>query len=86
MRIIRDVVADVTKDGQVIHSGVRVMLDDQRRLAVFEGKSKNPPVAVYADGEVQFTVTGSCSACKGYPPRMSMVRIWEQAERQAASA
>lgn len=84
MRIIRDTFGDVQRDGQTIHTSVRIMVDDQHRTAVFEAKTA--PVAVYDDGEVTYTSQRKPCACKGDPPRMTLMRLWDAAERQAARA
>lgn len=80
-RPVKYVVGDVSKDGTVIHANVSIMTNDQGRLAVFSGKAKNPPIATYSLDEVTYRITGNCSACKGYPPKTTMWRIWDQQER-----
>lgn len=86
MRVIRDGIGNVYKDGQTLHSKVRVLQDDQGRVAVFDGKNQNPPIAVYEAGEVTFDRSGGCSTCQGWPARRSMQIVWERYERQAANA
>lgn len=84
MRVIKEGYGTVTKDGTVVHSNVRFLVDDQRRVAVFMGKAA--PVAVYADGEAEYQSLRKPCACKGDPPRMTLQRLWMDSERQAASA
>lgn len=84
MRVVKDGLGNVYRDGQTIHSGVRIMQDDQGRVAVFAGKTRTPPIAVYAAGEVTFDRSGGCSTCHGWPHQTAMKRIWEQHERVTA--
>lgn len=87
MRVIYDRLGDVyATDGSLLHSGVRILQDDQRRIAVFVGKRVAPPVAVYAPGEVSFTKGGKCSTCAGYPARKSMWVAWEKHDKQQVDA
>lgn len=83
MRIVKDIVGDVQAGGNTIHHNVRVLQDDKKRVAVFNGRGA--PVNVYGPDEVTFTITRRPCACKGDPGRITMMRLWEQAERAASA-
>lgn len=80
MRVIKDGLGNVYRDGVRVHTKVRVMEDDRHRVAVFADKTKSPPVAVYAEGEVTYDRIGGCATCQGWPPRQTMQRVWAQSE------
>lgn len=83
LRIIKDVLGDVSKDGAVIHRGVRIMLTGDGRVGVVDGKGTKAPEAVYAASEVTYTTKGACTPCQGYPSRTAMVRAWQKSEAEA---
>lgn len=83
MRVIRDGLGNVYKDGTRIHTKVRVMQDDTGRVAVFADKTRNPPIAVYEAGEVTHDKSGGCTTCQGWPPRQVMAKVWQQYEAAA---
>lgn len=80
MKIIKDQLGNVYKDGEKIHSQVRVMVNDRQQVAVFEGKTRTPPVAVYEPGVVTFDRSGGCSTCQGWPAQLAMRSVWERHE------
>lgn len=80
MKIIKDQLGNVYKDGEKIHSQVRVMVNNEGRVAVFTGKTRTPPVAVYSVDEVTYDRSGGCSTCNGWPAQLSMRSIWERHE------
>jgi hypothetical protein len=82
VRIVRDAFGDVSRDGTTIHTGVRILQDDKKRVAVFRGKAE--PVNVYEPDEVTFTVSRKPCACKGDPPKMTLMRLWDASERAHA--
>lgn len=84
MRVVREAVGDVLRDGTMVHSGVRIQQDDQGRVAVFSMAGRHAPIAVYAAGEVTYTITRKPCACKGDPPRTVLARLWDQSEKVAA--
>lgn len=86
MRIVKDGLGNVYRDGQVIHTQVRIMVDETKRVAVFDGKSRKPPIAVYAGDEVTFDRSGGCATCHGWPHQSAMKTQWQQYDRQAANA
>ena len=85
MRVIRDAVGDVTKDGSVLHSNVRFQMDDRKRVAVFpSAKTVSAPETVYATGEVETTVKRKPCSCKGDASRMRLTQAWMSADKVTA--
>lgn len=84
MRVIKDGFGTVTKDGAPVHTNVRFLVDDQRRVAVFTARAA--PTVVYGPGEVEYQSQRKPCACKGDPPRMTLQRLWMDSERAAARA
>lgn len=80
VRVIKDGLGNVYKDGTKIHTKVRIMQDDTGRVAVFADKTRNPPVAVYGAGEVTTDRSGGCTTCQGWPPRQVMQKVWQEYE------
>jgi len=75
VRTVSDVVGDITKDGQIIHTGVRIQKDSAGRVAVWVNGTSAPPV-VYAPDEVSYTVTRRPCSCKGDIPRLRLAMMW----------
>lgn len=81
MRVIRDVVGNVTKDGTTLHTNVRVLVDDKQRVAVFT--STSAPPTVYEAGTVEYTRTRTPCSCKGDPHKQVLGRLWAAKEAAA---
>lgn len=85
MRVIHDGFANITLNGERIHSQVRVLKDDQSRIAVFLSPTEGP-AHVYSLHDVAVTPTGGggCShpVCRGKASRMQLTRLWENAEKE----
>lgn len=75
VRTVSDVVGDVTKDGETIHTGVRVQKDTAGRVAVWVNGTSLPPV-VYPPDEVTYTVTRRPCSCKGDIARLRLAMMW----------
>lgn len=83
---VRDGFGDISKDGVALHNSVRFLVDTEgERLAVFPN-TKQPPSVVYALDEVTYTMLRKPCSCKGDAPKMSVYRLWDAADRQAANA
>lgn len=86
MRVIHDGFAHIDRDGQRIHTKVRVLRDDQSRIAVFLSPSSGP-AHVYSLADVTLTRTSaSCShpVCHGKANRAQLTRLWEASEKATA--
>lgn len=75
VRTVSDVVGDVSKDGTVIHTNVRIQKDTAGRVAVWVDGTGQPPT-VYAPGEVTYTVTRRPCSCKGDVPKLRLATMW----------
>ena len=85
MRVIRDAVGDVTRDGTVLHSNVRFQMDDKKRIAVFpSAKSVAPPSHVYEPNDVDGVVKRKPCSCKGDASRMRLTQAWMSADKGTA--
>lgn len=80
MRIIRSRFANVTHNGVQVHTGVRVIQDNQNRIAVFAPKSLDGPLAVYALADITLqTVSAPGCMCKE-PSQQQLGRVWAKSE------
>lgn len=78
MRVNRDVVANVTRNGETLYSSVRVLRDSAGRVAVFPDVKAAP--IVYPPGEVEFQPLRTPCSCKGDPPRVRLTQLWQRSE------
>lgn len=88
MRIIHDGFANIDAlDGTRLHSQVRVLKDDQSRIAVFLDPHAGP-AHIYSLHDVKVTVAGGggCShpVCRGKASKGNLTRLWEQSEKVTA--
>lgn len=83
MQVIGDQFAHIdSKDGQRLHTKVRILRDSTGRIAVFLSPTSGP-AHVYSLDDVTVTRTGAnCShpVCHGKATRMKLTRLWEQSE------
>lgn len=81
MKILRSRFANVIKDGERVHTQVRVLEDTTGRMAVFASKTQTGPLAVYAPGEVVLeTVSAPGCMCKE-SSQAQLARVWERSEQ-----
>lgn len=79
LSIKKDLVGNIIKDGQTIHTMVRAQVDRADRVAVFLDYTQ-PPV-VYGPGEVEYQQVRIPCSCKGDKGRQWVSRIWLNAEK-----
>ena len=83
MRVIGDQFADIdTTGGERLHTKVRVLRDDQNRVAVFLSPSAGPANVYSLDDVVVTRRSANCShpVCHGKATRMKLARLWETSE------
>lgn len=85
MRVIRDGVGDITKDGTIVHTNVRYQVDDTGRVAVWSNV-RGEPAFVYAPGEVEYKLTRKPCSCKGDASKMGLTRLWMNYDKALANA
>jgi hypothetical protein len=77
VRVIRDGVGNITQGDQTLHSNVRYQVDDKHRVAVFASSQVvGPPVAVYQEGEVLYTLLRKPCSCKKDAAKMRLTQAW----------
>lgn len=79
VRVNRDVIADVFKDGEQLHTNVRTMRSIDGRVAVFLDKT-GPPI-VYPPDTVEFTPKRTPCSCKGDVPKARLLMNWSAADK-----
>lgn len=79
MRVVREFVGHIDRDGQRLHSNVRGLVDDQGRVGVFTGRAA--PEVVYSTDVVTYEVVRKPCSCKGDIPLSTLKRLWEASER-----
>lgn len=84
MRVIGDQFADIDdKNGQRLHTKVRILRDDAGRVAVFLSPTSGPTHVYSLDDDVVVTRrSANCShpVCHGKASRMKLARLWETSE------
>lgn len=84
MRVVRDQFAHINsrETGERLHTQVRILIDDTGRVAVFLSPTLGPHIVYEAASVNLIKVGGNCShpVCHGKASRLSLTRLWEQAE------
>lgn len=84
MRVIGDQFAhiDDKATGERLHTKVRMLRDDQGRVAVFLSPSAGPAHVYDLDDVTVTRTSANCShpVCHGKATRMKLARLWETAE------
>lgn len=86
MRVIKDWIGNIDRDGTRLHTGVRIQVSDQHQVAVWVNKRITAPDAVYTDTDVEVTRTGQPCSCKGDPSRTRLTQAWAAAQRETTHA
>lgn len=84
MRVIRDGVGDITRDGETLHANVRYQADDQGRVAVWTSR-QGAPAFVYEPHSVLYELKRKPCSCKGDTPKMTLTRAWTSFDNMATA-
>lgn len=84
LRVVKDVVADVYRDGALIHSKARVQKDDTGRVAVWLANAPTAPDHVYLPSdEITWQNPRTPCSCKRDIPKVTLMRAWAKSETVA---
>lgn len=89
MRVVRDGFVHIDNNmGQRLHTKVRAIQSDDKRIAVFLSPTSGPAVVYSLDDVIVSKTSGNCShpVCFGKATRTKLARLWEASEKATVQA